>query len=135
MHGDQLTCQRIRSVQTEQRESSDSYERRQWMTGVASWFHIQMNLLNTIQRTHFKPPPQQISKLCIEADMATWNRSFANPNVAKFHLLEPTLIQGFNARVSALFYDALRQEGSMTGDDSAYERSEDIDSVIGIIDR
>lgn len=115
IHGDQLTAHRIRAVKAEQFRAKRSYDRRDWMLGIPAWFHIQMNLLNTIVRTHWSPvQPGEQAHHCLKADITTWNHSCSSRNNVKYHQIEPLVVQSFTARVAALFYAAMRRRGYIT---------------------
>lgn len=129
VHGDQLTARRIRSVKAEQAKACRSYDRRDWMLGVPSWFHIQMNLLHTIVRTHWSPDKAHCTAAnhCLKADITTWNRSCTSKASIKYHQVEPVLRDGFVSRVCALFYNAMRRRGCM--EDTVFEGSDAADKV------
>jgi len=112
VHGDQLTAHHIRSVKRDQARALRPYDRRSWMLGVPSWFHIQMNLLNTILQTHWAAPStKEEAHHTIQADITLWGRSQSSREKAKYHQMEPLVAQGFTARVTALFYDAMQRGG------------------------
>jgi hypothetical protein len=135
VHGDQLTAHHIRSVQREQTHASLSYDRRQWLLGVPAWFHIQMNLLNTIVRTHWASPnDEEEAHHTIQADVTMWGRSQTSRDNAKYHLMEPIVAQGFTARVTALFYAAMRRRGHLPESNSnSLERIEFVNDAIGLL--
>jgi hypothetical protein len=51
--GDQKTSSLIRSMQAEQVDKSAVYAREYWLIGVAALFHLRMNFLWLMQRTHY----------------------------------------------------------------------------------
>ncbi|KAF2024854.1 hypothetical protein EK21DRAFT_77790 [Setomelanomma holmii] len=115
VHGDQLTARRIRSVQQEQIQASRAYDRRKWLLGVPAWFHIQMNLLYTIIRTHWQPStPGQSTVHTVLKDATQWNRSQHSRDSIKYHLMEPIITQGYTSRVASLFYAALRRRSLLS---------------------
>jgi hypothetical protein len=131
VHGDQLTTQRIRAVQQEQLQASRAYDRRQWICGIPAWFHIQMNLLQTIIRTHWAPAiPTESTIHCISSDAMRWGRSQNSRENIKYHLMEPIVAQGFTSRVAALFYAALHRRSLLDsvqrGSTGRVEEMEDI---------
>ena len=132
VHGDSLTAHHNRVVKAEQVRAGRPYDRRDWLLGLPAWFHIQMNLLNTIVRTHFGPTQiGQEAHHCIEADITTWGRSSMNRKNIKYHLLEPIVAQGFTARVLALFYTAMRRRGYLKDvGDLSFERPDEMDKII-----
>ena len=50
--GDQLTVARIRSIKSERREDSSAYERFNWLMPVPGLFHLKMNLLYSLGKSH-----------------------------------------------------------------------------------
>lgn len=131
VHGDQLTTHHIRAVQQESVRASLAYDRRQWICGVPAWFHIQMNLLNTIVRTHFTPViPTESTYHTILADSVLWGRSITKRDNAKYHLTEPIVTQGFTARVAAMFYASMERHGWLSPDVGGSGRQEDISAEI-----
>lgn len=109
--GDNLSGSNSRAVQRDQMRASQAYDRRKWMLTIPGLFHVQMNLLHTIVRTHWKPQDRLFSKATLIHDVGYWNRSGISQDNAKFHLVEPLIRQGFAARVLALWYEALRSMG------------------------
>jgi Family of unknown function (DUF6589) len=57
--GDQKTSSLIRSMQAEQVDASAAYDRKDWLVGVAALFHLRMNFLWLMQRTHYGSMEQQ----------------------------------------------------------------------------
>ena len=115
-HGDQLTDDRIRSTLQEQRRAELPYDRRQWIRPLPAWFHVQMNLLATIVRTHWAADPGFHNVHSLVTDMTRWNRSHGTRDNAKYHLMEPVVAQGFTSRVGALFCAAMRDRGLLPVD-------------------
>jgi hypothetical protein len=121
VHGDQLTTHHIRTVKAEQMRAQLPFDRRDWLLGIPAWFHIQMNLLNTIVRTHWaSDDTRDEAHHCLSADIAKWGRSCSSRDSAKYYQIEPIATQGFTARVVALFYSAMRTRGYLTGYDSDF---------------
>lgn len=99
-------------MKDEQQHALLDYDRRDWHLGITAWFHIQMNIMNTLIRTHFSPSPGTVgSDHCIQHDMESWGRSHMTRDTPQYHIVEPVLAQSFAARVLALFYTALRDAG------------------------
>jgi len=129
VHGDQLTAQRIRAVQADQARATRPYDQRRWLCGVPAWFHIQMNLLHTIIRTHWAPAlPTQSTVHCVSSDATRWGRSQRSRDNIKYHLMEPIVTQGFSSRVAALFYASLRRRSLLQG--AASGRVEEVEEAI-----
>jgi hypothetical protein len=136
-HGDQLTAHHIRTVKSEQARAERPYDTRNWLIGVPAWFHIQMNLLQTIVRTHFESDVECPGKHhTIMHDVVKWNRSTTTRDGAKYHVLEPVVAQGFTSRVVALFYAAMRRRGLLCTSDTlsaSMERMEDVTAAIQLL--
>lgn len=115
--GDQKTCQHIRSVKDESSSAELPYDRRDWMLAPPALFHVQMQLLNMIVRTHFSTGEgsQQFSSATLLHDITTLQRKGISRDSAKYHLTEPLLVVAFNARVLALFYEQISQFGALQG--------------------
>ena len=127
-HGDQLTAHHIRSVKDEQALAEMPYDRRDWLLGIPAWFHIQINLLNTIVRTHWSPEEaSDAAHHCLQADMTMWGRSSATRDNPMYHVLEPIVAQSYTSRVVALFYAAMERRGYLADGNAA--RLENLDSM------
>jgi hypothetical protein len=129
VHGDALTADRIRGVKSQQFVAERPYDRRDWLLGIPSWFHIQLNLLYTIIRTHWTADEKmQATRHCIQADGTTWGRTTGDRGNPKYHVLEPLLAQSFTTRVLAMFYAELEVEGLLdTNDSTTYDKPGTID--------
>ena len=134
VYGDQLTAHHIRSVKHEQFDASKPFDRRRWLLGILAWFHIQMNLLLTIVRTHWSPGRgDQRTHHCLESDIIAMGRTLTSRDNIKYHLTEPVVSQSFTARVLALFYAAMETKGYLADVQSNpyyFERPEHIDEAI-----
>ena len=132
-HGDLLTAHHIRAVKDEQALAEMPYDRRNWLLGIPAWFHIQINLLNTIVRTHWSPEEaSDAAHHCLQADMTMWGRSAATRDNPMYHVLEPIVAQSYTSRVVALFYAAMERRGYLADRDAAkLENPESINEVIG----
>ena len=133
IHGDALTAERIRGVKSQQFRAARPYDRRDWLLGIPSWFHIHMNLLYTIIRTHWSADEHsRETPHSIQSDARAWDRTFGDRANPKYHVLEPLLAQSFTARVLALFYTELESEGLIIQhDQTSYDRVATIDSAMG----
>lgn len=109
--GDQKTTSFIRNIQASQREASYPYDRKEWLLPVPALFHIEMNLLHTITRTHWPASSTDMyaTQATLEADRQYLNRTTQlYQKSPKHHILEPFVLQMHNARVLALFLQELR---------------------------
>jgi hypothetical protein len=113
--GDQKTSSLIRTVQGEQVDSSDSYERKDWIIGVAAFFHLRMNYLWLIQRTHYGNREQQ-EPSTLYHHMNFWGRKDIPADRAAFHVLEELVLHSFDARVLGIFYTRLEALGIDSSD-------------------
>ena len=120
-HGDQLTAHH----KDEQALAEMPYDRRDWLLGIPAWFHIQINLLNTIVRTHWSP--EEAAHHCLHADMTMWGRSTATRDNPMYHVLEPIVAQSYTSRVVALFYAAMERRDYLADGNAA--RLENLDSM------
>ncbi len=110
VYGDQKTAQLIRSVKLEQRPAELDYDRKDWLLGIPSLFHLRMNLLWTMQRTHSGTPNCGFQSTLSYA-MEFWGRCKIPLQKAPFHLLEEIILQSWDSRVIALLYAKLRDRG------------------------
>lgn len=136
VHGDQLTAERIRGSIFGQQYAERIYDRRQWLLGVPAWFHIQMNLLYTLVKTHFEPPvSSEYTHHSLKADIKAWDRTGYDRDNIQYHLMEPLVRQGFTSRVLLLFYTALSRRGIGIASDTLYGRltAEDNSDTINTI--
>jgi hypothetical protein len=131
IHGDQLTTHHIRSIKAEQTRARRPFDRRDWHIGIPAWFHIEMNLINTIVRTHWAPDVgREEAHHCLSFDIGLWGRSYKSRENAKYHQMQPLVSQSFDSRVVALFYAALQSRGYFTNHHNSLNSAEEIDEVI-----
>jgi hypothetical protein len=132
--GDQLSSQLNRSVKCEQRYSSRAYDQRKWLLPVPSWFHIHMNYLFTIVRTHWMPAEDDLpctSQHTLQDDMLEWHRSGFSKEYPLFHILEPLVAQCYTSRVTALFYASMAKRGFLVDcDPSKLDDPSTLESII-----
>jgi len=110
VYGDQKTAQLIRSVKIEQRTATRDYDRRDWLLPVPSLFHLRMNFLWMIQRTHSGSPSCPEPPTLFH-NMNFWNRKQIPLAKAPFHLLEELILHSWDSRIIAIVYMHLQQEG------------------------
>ena len=113
--GDQKTASFIRSLKAEQSTSSRAFDRRNWLLGPNALFHVLQAFLYLIVRTHFESPPGARSKSTLLHDIGYWDRHGITRENAKYHLLEPLVMQGWTARVLAIWYDVLHSNDYFQG--------------------
>ena len=102
--GDQLTVSRIRSIKSERREATSAYDRFNWLLPVSAFFHLRMNLLYMVSKSHYSDEsgaPNQYSTL--SAHIHALHRKNIPQGSAPFHHLEELIIHSFKARIVALF--------------------------------
>jgi hypothetical protein len=109
-YGDQKTSSLIRSMQREQVEASSAYDRKDWLIGVAALFHLRMNYLWLMQRTHYGNMEQQDASTLYH-HINFWGRKRIPSDRAAFQVLEELVLHSFDARVVGLFYIRLEQRG------------------------
>jgi len=110
VYGDQKTSSLIRSMQREQVEASSAYDRKDWLIGVAALFHLRMNYLWLMQRTHYGNMEQQDASTLYH-HINFWGRKRIPSDRAAFQVLEELVLYSFDVRVVSLFYTRLEQRG------------------------
>ena len=113
--GDQKTSSLMRSMQTEQVDASAAYDRKDWLIGVAALFHLRMNFLWLMQRTHYGNMQQQ-DPSTLYHNINFWGRKNIPADRAAFHVLEELVLHSFDARVVGLLYARLEQRGIDTAE-------------------
>jgi hypothetical protein len=111
IHGDQLTCQHCRACQHDQTDALKDWDRREWYLPVQAWFHVSMNLMYTIVRTHCKATAGTLSSHALADDWLALGYSDLKQDRPEFHKMDPFLAQVFSAKVLALFYAAMQERG------------------------
>lgn len=110
--GDQKTASLLRSMCTEANVSVNAYDKKDWILGITALFHLRMNYLWLMQRTHYGGPGQDASTLHHNSNW--WERKNIPGDRAPFAVLEELVLHSFDARVVALFYIELEKEGITT---------------------
>ena len=95
--GDQKTAAFIRSLKAEQFIAGRAFDRREWLLGPPAIFHVLQSFLYLIVRTHFESPPGAHSRTTLLHDIGYWDRQGITRENAKYHLLEPLVMQGWTA--------------------------------------
>lgn len=113
--GDQKTSSLIRSMQAEQVDASSAYDRKDWLIGVAALFHLRMNFLWLMQKTHYGNMEQQDAST-LHHNINFWGRKNIPADRAAFQVLEELVLHSFEARVVGLFYTRLEQRGVDTSE-------------------
>ena len=114
-YGDQATAQLLRTIKAEQQEASQDYDRCEWILPVAAIFHLRMNFLYMVQRSHMNAaavdPPSSLFH-----NMNFWGRKQIPSTKAPFHHLEELVLHRFDARVLGLLYTRLNYGGAAIED-------------------
>ena len=112
--GDSLTAKLVRSVKVLNAYAARAFERRRWMVTPCGWFHTRLNLLLQMVRTHWRPVApkgEDASKLqskhTLSFDQNFFDHSGVNKDGGAYHNLEPLVMKGWKARVTALFYQQI----------------------------
>ncbi len=113
--GDQKTASLIRTLKAEQSIATRAFDQRNWLLGPSAFFHVLQAFLYLIVRTHFESPPGTHSKSTLLHDIGYWDRHGITRENAKYHLLEPLVMQGWTARVLAIWYDILHSNNCFQG--------------------
>ncbi|KAF1810006.1 hypothetical protein P152DRAFT_475367 [Eremomyces bilateralis CBS 781.70] len=120
--GDQKTSSLIRSMQAEQVDASISYDRKDWLIGVAALFHLRMNFLWLMQKTHYGNMEQQDASTLYH-NINFWGRKNIPADRAAFQVLEELVLHSFDARVIGLLYTRLEQYGIDTSDQEEVDKA------------
>ncbi|KJK86218.1 hypothetical protein H633G_09939 [Metarhizium anisopliae BRIP 53284] len=118
--GDQKTSSLIRSMQAEQVDASSAYDRKDWLIGVAALFHLRMNFLWLMQKTHYGNMEQQDAST-LHHNINFWGRKNIPADRAAFQVLEELVLHSFEARVVGLLYTRLEQRGVDTSEPCGVE--------------
>lgn len=105
VYGDQKTIQRIRTIKRRRQHSIGSYDSLRWILPVPAFFHLKMNYLYMISRSHFGGSGSDQSTLCHA--MNFWQRKKISREHADFFALEELVIHSYQARICAIFWRLL----------------------------
>jgi hypothetical protein len=117
--GDQKTSSLIRSIQAEQVDASAAYDRKDWLIGVAALFHLRMNFLWLMQKTHYGNMEQQ-GPSTLYHNINFWGRKNIPSDRAAFQVLEELVLHSFDARVVGLLYTRVEGERVVRTVDGCY---------------
>lgn len=120
--GDQKTSSLIRSMQAEQVDASAAYDRKDWLIGVAALFHLRMNFLWLMQRTHYGNMEQQDASTLYH-NINFWGRKNILADRAAFQVLEELALHSFDARVVGLLYTRLEQRSIDTSEQGEVDKA------------
>ena len=120
--GDQKTSSLIRSMQFEQVDASGAYDRKDWLVGVAALFHLRMNFLWLMQRTHYGTMEQQDASTLYH-NINFWGRKNIPADRAAFQVLEELVLHSFDTRVVGLLYTRLEQCGVDTSEQDEVDKA------------
>jgi hypothetical protein len=106
--GDQKTASLLRSVCSMQRRSSLEYDKKKWMLGPPAYWHVMQAVLTSILKVHYESLDDQkkaiFSRATVQHDASFLQRRGVSPSSVKFHIVEPLVIAGWNARIGAILY-------------------------------
>jgi hypothetical protein len=87
---------RIRSIKSERREEKSTYERFNWSMPIAWFFHLKMNFLYTIGKSHCGDKDSSSgSYSTLSAHIQAPHRKNAPPGTPLFHHMEELVIHSF----------------------------------------
>jgi hypothetical protein len=109
-------------MQAEQVDASAAYDRKDWLIGVAALFHLRMNFLWLVQKTHYGNMEQQDSSTLYH-NINFWGRKNIPADRAAFQILEELVLHSFDARVIGLLYTRLEQRGIDTSDQDEVDKA------------
>lgn len=136
IYGDQKTTQRIRTIKSRRAGAARPVDSLRWALPIPALFHVKMNYLYLLSRTHFGSAGDG-SEATLWHAMNFWIRKGISKKKADFHALEQLIIQSFQARVCAFVWSKLSelQLGSTEADISAILRSYGPEELNGLVDR
>jgi hypothetical protein len=102
-------------MQAEQVDASAAYDKKDWLIGVAALFHLRMNFLWLMERTHYGTMEQQ-DALTLYHNINFWGCRNIPADRAAFQVLEELVLYSFYARVVGLLYTRLEQCGINTSE-------------------
>ena len=104
VNGDQMTIDRIRSIQSEAVESTRTFDKRSFIVASPAWFHTDMNCAFTLLRTHWSSNDEgEHLDHCLVDDIAFWSLKGISNQKPKFFLVQSLLLRSFRSRVVAMF--------------------------------
>ncbi|RSL76867.1 hypothetical protein CEP52_017762 [Fusarium oligoseptatum] len=136
IYGDQKTTQRIRMTKSRRARAARPVDSLRRALPIPALFHIKMNYLYLLSRTHFGSACDG-SEATLWHAMNFWIRKGIYKKKADFHALEQLIIQSFQARVCAFMWPKLNelQLGSTEADISAILRPYGPEEFNGLVDR
>jgi hypothetical protein len=109
VYGDQKTASLNRSVKNEQRSAQLPFDRRDWCLPVPALFHLRMNFLWMVQRTHSGGADANVPPSLYQ-NMNFWERKDIPLSNAPFHHLEELILHSWDSRVLGILYTRLADE-------------------------
>jgi hypothetical protein len=123
--GDHRTTLLNRSIRQEQRFSTQIYDRRDWLVSPSQPFHLMLNFLYLIVRTHYGDAGNRASKATLLHDLLFWDRPHITRENCPYHLLKPLILEGWDARVIAMTHQVLKRWNRRTNAIANMSRKED----------
>jgi hypothetical protein len=113
--GDQKTVSLLRSVCSMQRRSILDYDKKKWMLGPPAYWHIMQAVLTSLLKIHYESLDEEhkpvFSRATVQHDANFLQRRGVSPSSVKFHIVEPLVVAGWNARICAILYRLLQRDG------------------------
>ncbi|KAH8589082.1 hypothetical protein B0O99DRAFT_340651 [Bisporella sp. PMI_857] len=109
-------------MQAEQVDAFAAYDRKDWLIGVAALFHLRMNFLWLMQRTHYGNMERQDASTLYH-NINFWGRKNIPADRAAFQVLEELVLHSFDARVVGLLYTRLEQRGIDTSEQDEVDKA------------
>jgi hypothetical protein len=101
IYGDQKTIQRIRTIKTRRRAAARAVDRLEWALPVPALFHLRMNYLFMLSRTHFGAACDGSQSTLYHA-MNLWSRKGISRAKSNFYALQQLVIHSFQSRICAI---------------------------------
>ncbi|KAN0083278.1 hypothetical protein V8E54_002366 [Elaphomyces granulatus] len=95
--GDLLTVSRLRSIQSERNEARPPYDRYNWLIQIPAFFHVRMNLLWLINKSHHGDPSLVKEYSSLNTHMHVLDRKKSSKGDPPFEYLEDSPLHSFYA--------------------------------------
>lgn len=110
LYGDQKTVKLSTSVQLDREDNESDFERRKWLQPIVSIFHWAQNRLWAIQKSYTGPVNNPVTA-SLAHNMQYRKIKKVPLEQAPFHELKEVVFQAWEARITALLFVQLKEEG------------------------
>ncbi|KAI9772518.1 MAG: hypothetical protein M1840_000723 [Geoglossum simile] len=127
VYGDQKTTQRIRTIKYRRERSMGPYDSLRWVLPIPALFHLKMNYLYMISRSHFGSGGSDQSTLYHAINF--WQRKKISREASDFFALEELVVHSYQARICAIFRRLLDTLGLGNDADTIGDIIQSLDST------